>query len=144
MARYYYEARNKKGRAVTGEMSAVSEEELYQKLKTEGKYLIDARDMQESRSYHQLSPLMLSEFNRELSDMLGAGVPLVRCLTILSQEERQGDSDRCAEGCQTGGSSVRCHGAAEGSISCADDPYVPGCRERRKPGWYGNEAFSSL
>ena len=42
MARYYYEARNKKGRAVTGEMSAVSEEELYQKLKTEGKYLIDA------------------------------------------------------------------------------------------------------
>lgn len=94
MARYYYEARNKKGRAVTGEMSAVSEEELYQKLKTEGKYLIDARDMQESRSYHQLSPLMLSEFNRELSDMLGAGVPLVRCLTILSQEETRKKKDR--------------------------------------------------
>ena len=94
MARYYYEARNKKGRAVTGEMSAVSEEELYQKLKTEGKYLIDVRDMQESRSYHQLSPLMLSEFNRELSDMLGAGVPLVRCLTILSQEETRKKKDR--------------------------------------------------
>ena len=94
MARYYYEARNKKGRAVTGEMSAVSEEELYQKLKTEGKYLIDARDMQESRTYHQLSPLMLSEFNRELSDMLGAGVPLVRCLTILSQEETRKKKDR--------------------------------------------------
>ncbi len=94
MARYYYEARNKKGRAVTGEMSAVSEEELYQKLKTEGKYLIDARDMQESRTYHQLSHLMLSEFNRELSDMLGAGVPLVRCLTILSQEETRKKKDR--------------------------------------------------
>lgn len=94
MARYYYEARNKKGRAVTGEMSAVSEEELYQKLKTEGKYLIDARDMQESRTYHQLSPLMLSEFNRELSDMLGAGVPLVRCLMILSQEETRKKKDR--------------------------------------------------
>ena len=94
MARYYYEARNKKGRAVTGEMSAVSEEELYQKLKTEGKYLIDARDMQESRTYHQLSPLMLSELNRELSDMLGAGVPLVRCLTILSQEETRKKKDR--------------------------------------------------
>lgn len=94
MARYYYEARNKKGRAVTGEMSAVSEEELYQKLKTEGKYLIDARDMQESRTYHQLSPLILSEFNRELSDMLGAGVPLVRCLTILSQEETRKKKDR--------------------------------------------------
>lgn len=94
MAKYYYEARNQKGRAVTGEMSAASEEELYQKLKEEGKYLIDARDMQESRVYHQLAPLMLSEFNRELSDMLGAGVPLVRCLTILSQEETRKKKDR--------------------------------------------------
>ena len=94
MAKYYYEARNKKGRAVTGEMSASSEEELYQKLKEEGKYLIDARDIQESRTHHQLSPLMLSEFNRELSDMLGAGVPLVRCLTILSQEETRKKKDR--------------------------------------------------
>ena len=77
MARYYYEARNKKGRAVTGEMSAVSEEELYQKLKTEGKYLIDARDMQESRTYHQLSPLMLSEFNRdELRAMMVSSVSM--------------------------------------------------------------------
>lgn len=94
MAKYYYEARNIKGRAVTGEMSAANEEELYQKLKEEGKYLIHARDMQESRSYYPLSPQMLSEFNRELSDMLGAGVPLVRCLTILSQEETRKKKDR--------------------------------------------------
>ena len=37
---------------------------------------------------------MLSEFNRELGDMLGAGVTLVRALTILSREETRKKKER--------------------------------------------------
>ena len=94
MAKYLYQARDRKGRLETGTMTAVDEDDLYHKLKESGKYLIEAEDIMAGKTHHQLPPLMLSEFNRELGDMLGAGVTLVRALTILSQEETRKKRER--------------------------------------------------
>ena len=87
MAKYLYQARDKDGNLETGTMTAADEDELYRCLKEKGKFLIDTEDALEGKTHHQLPALMLSEFNRELGDMLGAGVTLVRALTILSREE---------------------------------------------------------
>lgn len=94
MAKYLYRARNRRGKLETGTMTAVDEDDLYRRLKEKDKYLIDAEDAFEGKVYHQLPPLMLSEFNRELGDMLSAGVTLVRALTILSQEETRKPKER--------------------------------------------------
>ena len=87
MAKYAYQARDEQGKLQMGTMTALDEDELYHRLKEKGMYLIDAEDVLEGTKHHQLPALMLSEFNRELGDMLGAGVTLVRAITILSQEE---------------------------------------------------------
>lgn len=94
MAKYLYQARDKDGKLETGTMTAVDEDELYRCLKEKGLYLVDEQDAMEGKVHHQLPALMLSEFNRELGDMLGAGVTLVHALTILSKEETMGKKDR--------------------------------------------------
>ena len=94
MAKYQYQARDKQGRLQTGTMTAMDEDELYHRLKEKELYLVEADDIMEGMRYRPLAPLMLSEFNRELGDMLGAGVTLVRALTILSQEETRKARER--------------------------------------------------
>ena len=94
MAKYQYEALDRNGKTVTGIMNAFDEDELYRRLKEEEKYLVNVDNNLEQQSMRQLSPLMLSEFNRELGDMLKAGVTLVRALTILSQEETRKAKER--------------------------------------------------
>lgn len=94
MAKFRYLARDKQGDTVSGIMHAVDEDELYRKLKEQDKYLIDTENGMEDSAIRQLPMLMLSEFNRELGDMLGAGVTLVRAFTILSQEETRKPKER--------------------------------------------------
>lgn len=94
MAKFRYLARDKQGNTISGMMSAADEDELYRKLKEEDKFLISTESGMEGLSTSQLPLLMLSEFNRELGDMLGAGVTLVRAFTILSQEETRKPKER--------------------------------------------------
>ncbi len=94
MAKYQYQARNKQGKIVDGIMSAFDEDDLYRRLKEEDKFLIQAVSDIEEQKMRQLPALMLSECNRELGDMLSAGVTLVKALTILSQEETRKSGER--------------------------------------------------
>lgn len=94
MAKFRYLARDKQGDTVSGIMHAVDEDELYRKLKEQDKFLIDTENGMEDSATRQLPLLMLSEFNRELGDMLGAGVTLVRAFTILAQEETRKPKER--------------------------------------------------
>ena len=94
MAKFRYLARDKHGDTISGIMHAVDEDDLYRKLKEQDKYLIDTENGMEDSATRQLPLLMLSEFNRELGDMLGAGVTLVRAFTILSQEETRKPKER--------------------------------------------------
>lgn len=94
MAKFRYLARDKQGDTISGIMHAADEDDLYRKLKEQDKYLIDTENGMEDLATRQLPMLMLSEFNRELGDMLGAGVTLVRAFTILSQEETRKPKER--------------------------------------------------
>lgn len=94
MAKYQYEALDKNGKLNSGIMNAFDEDELYRHLKEDGLYLVHVDDGTQDQRNRLLSPLMLSEFNREMGDMLHAGVTLVRALTILSQEETRTKRER--------------------------------------------------
>lgn len=96
MAKYQYTARDRQGKIVEGIMHASDEDDLYRRLKEEDKFLIDVSETIKDQNSRQLPTLMLSEFNRELGDMLSAGVTLVRALGILSQEETRKAKERAA------------------------------------------------
>lgn len=94
MAKYQYLARDRQGKVIEGIMHASDEDDLYRRLKEEDKFLVDASESIKEQNSRQLPALMLSEFNRELGDMLSAGVTLVRALGILSQEETRKVKER--------------------------------------------------
>lgn len=86
MALYKYKAKNEDGKPVSGLMEAGSEQEIYNRLRTEGLYLLEGKIAQKAEG-RKLKARVLSEFNRSLGMLLASGISLVRALSILSQEE---------------------------------------------------------
>ena len=92
---YRYRAQNSDGRIITGEMKANDEAELHSKLKNDGMLLVDSKEVQKSKAIHKkLKFDRVSDFARNLSKLLGAGVTLVRALRIISEDESIAEGER--------------------------------------------------
>lgn len=89
MARFRYVAKNMEGKTSRGILDAPGEKQLAQSLRESGLYLVDAKDLNEAGKTHRLSAKELSEFCRELSNLMASGVTLVRALDIVAGEEGQ-------------------------------------------------------
>ena len=87
MATYRYKAKDEQGKAFSGSMNAVSEQDLHEKLKNDGKYLIDAKEQKGKVRTKRLRSDKLSEFSRNLSKLIKAGITLVKALRIISEDE---------------------------------------------------------
>ena len=88
MANFRYKAQDEEGRIISGQAPAADENELHDKLKTDGLLLIDAREIiGTKRRFKRLKYDRLSDFSRNLSKLLAAGVTLVRALKIISDDE---------------------------------------------------------
>ena len=147
MAKFRYQARDKQGNIISGIQSAVDEDDLYRKLKEKDQFLVSTENETEGISNRQLPLLMLSEFNRELGDMLGAGVTLVRALTILSQEETRKPKERTI---LTAVLKLVRQGEAvsdameQQNLPALNDQYVPRCRDKRQAGRNSKKTCGSL
>ncbi len=87
MPYFRYQAVDEDGRPVKGEMRAADETELHRLLLEQELYLIRAKVVTKKRKGRPLKTRELSEFSRGLGTMIQAGIPLVRVLTILVEEE---------------------------------------------------------
>ena len=88
MANYRYKAQDNEGKIVNGQSSAANENELHEKLKADGLMLLDAKELVSGKRHlKRLKFDRLSDFSRNLSKLLGAGVTLVRALKIISDDE---------------------------------------------------------
>lgn len=87
MALFKYNAMDETGKHIKGRMEAGTEQDLGIRLKEEGKLLIFASEIQAGGSVKRLKDKMLADFCRQLGNLLGAGVSLVRAIVIISQEE---------------------------------------------------------
>ena len=94
MAEFRYTAKNMKGKTVRGKMEAVNEVTLQQALREQELFLIDAKNLTNSKEYKKLKSKQLASFCKELSTLLAAGVSLVRALDILSEQEGITDNER--------------------------------------------------
>lgn len=94
MPYYSYRAQNQKGKAFTGKLNADSEQDLHDKLKDDGSYLIDCKEIVTTKTFRPLKKKELSEYSRQVGTLLGSGVSLVRALRIITQDESITDSER--------------------------------------------------
>ncbi len=87
MARYEYTAKNLDGIQFKGVMEVPNEDELYNRLKMEDKFLIKSSVIEGKSKVRKIKANNLSEFCRELGMLLQSGISLVRALNIIVQEE---------------------------------------------------------
>lgn len=87
MEYYRYKAQDEKGKSKSGVMSAVDEFDLQAKLKGENMMLISYTIESKKVNHKKLKSNQVSEFCRNVGELLGAGVTLVRALRIISEDE---------------------------------------------------------
>lgn len=87
MANFRYVAKSMDGKVHRGQMEAAGEGALQQLLKEQGMYLIQAKDIAQTKKHKKLSARALSEFSKSMSTLLASGVSIVRALEIIADEE---------------------------------------------------------
>ena len=95
MANFRYKAQDETGKIVTGTTNAANENELHVKLKADNLLLVEVREITESKKRRRRMKYdRLSDFSRNLSKLLAAGVTLVRALKIISDDESIAPKER--------------------------------------------------
>ena len=94
MVYYKYQAQDENGKKITGTLPARDEQELHDKLKAEHKYLISAKAQDSAKKLKRIKSNALSEFSRNISELIASGVTLVKALKIISEDESMKAKDR--------------------------------------------------
>lgn len=87
MPNYKYKAQDAEGVMVSGVLIASDEQDLHDRLKQKQLMLIEAKDLAKTAHYKPLKAKALSEFARQIGTLMHAGIPLVRALQMLSEDE---------------------------------------------------------
>ncbi|HIW22101.1 MAG TPA: type II secretion system F family protein [Candidatus Dorea intestinavium] len=87
MAKFKYKATDKEGKKIKGIIEANSNTEVYEKLKAQNLFMLEAEETGERGSGKRLKAKELSEFSRQIGTLLAAGVSLVRALSIIANDE---------------------------------------------------------
>jgi type IV pilus assembly protein PilC len=84
---YKYKAKDENGKTVSGTAQANDEFDLHDRLKADNKYLIDSKEINTGKSIKRLKSNAISDFARNIGELVGAGVSLVKALRIISEDE---------------------------------------------------------
>lgn len=87
MINYRYTAKNEHGKQVSGNMQAQDEFDLHDKLKANNLYLISSKAQIDKVNNKRLKSSIVAEFSRNIGELLGAGVTLVKALRIIADDE---------------------------------------------------------
>lgn len=94
MGYYKYKAQDENGKKITGILPARDEMDLHEKLKADNKYLISSKKKNNAKNIKRIKTNALSEFARNISELIGSGVTLVKALRIISEDESIDSKDR--------------------------------------------------
>lgn len=87
MPNYRYKAQDAEGKTVTGVLLAADEQDLHDRLKQKKLMMLEAKDLTKTANYKPLKAKALAEYARQIGTLMRAGIPLVRCLQMLSEDE---------------------------------------------------------
>ena len=89
MATFKYTAKDMDAKKITGKMEANDRKELAAFLRSDGKFLIECKDVTNiEKNTYILKLKELSDFSRQLGTMIGSGVSLIRAISILVQRQK--------------------------------------------------------
>lgn len=94
MVNYKYRAQDENGKVISGTMQATDELDLHERLKQEKKYLIQAKAQADKNNMKRLKSNAISDFAKNIGELLGAGVTLVKALRIISEDESINPKER--------------------------------------------------
>lgn len=90
---YSYKVRDKDGKVITGTLEAETEEAVSQKLRQMGYFVVGIERQRESFAKKEISLFKpkikmkdVCVFTRQFATMINAGLPLVRCLSVLAEQ----------------------------------------------------------
>jgi type IV pilus assembly protein PilC len=90
---FTYRARDRQGKVITGTLEADSEAAVSQRLRQMGYFIIGITEERPSLTKKEIhifkprvKPKDLTVFTRQFATMINAGLPLVKCLSILSEQ----------------------------------------------------------
>lgn len=90
MATYKYVAKDINAKTIRDKMEARNRSELVDFLRAKNLYLIDCKELSEAeKTTYKFKLNELSEFNRQLSTMLGSGISLIRAMSILVKRDNK-------------------------------------------------------
>ena len=87
MPNFKYKAQDTDGNIVTGVLVAVDEQDLHVRLKQKKLMLIDSKNLTKTANYKSLKAKALAEYSRQIGTLMRSGIPLVRCLQMLTEDE---------------------------------------------------------
>lgn len=85
---YRYKAQNENGKIISGQLKAADEADLHAKLKEQNLMPVSCKELSKAKvASKRLKYDRVGDFARNLSELLAAGVTLVRALGIISEDE---------------------------------------------------------
>lgn len=94
MEYFKYRAQDENGKKIHGVLPARDEQDLHEKLKADNKFLIKAKVVNRTKHQKRIKSNALSEFSRNISELIGSGITLVKALKIISEDESLKAKDR--------------------------------------------------
>lgn len=90
MATYKYIAKDINAKKIMGKVEARSRKELVDFLREQGLFLIESKELtSQEKTAYKFKLNELSEFNRQISTMLGSGISLIRAMSILVKRDNK-------------------------------------------------------
>jgi len=110
MAKFNYRAMNSAGQAIRGEIDAASSEEAISRIRQKGEFPTEVKEkatrraprgapaaaggggprQMTGRSVRKVPTRLLVQFTRQLSTLIDAGLPVLRALRILEEQQKPG------------------------------------------------------
>ncbi|MDF2556415.1 MAG: pilC [Bacillales bacterium] len=87
MPKFEYKAVNNQNKKFTGTLDARDEQDLYRLLRLENLTLLKSKMIQEKIKTPKLKANEISEFSRQFADMIDAGIPIIRAISIMKDRE---------------------------------------------------------
>ncbi|MDD5089739.1 MAG: type II secretion system inner membrane protein GspF [Candidatus Wallbacteria bacterium] len=88
MGKFAYKARSRDGKTISGEMEADSKDLVVTRLREKGFFVTQCKEKTKEITLFQrkVKSYEVAVFARQFATMIGAGVPLVKCLGILHEQ----------------------------------------------------------
>lgn len=85
MPKFKYKAKNMNSKIVNGMADAIDESTLRKALREKDEFLLECREVDAEKKAYKMKNMELSDFSREIENMLASGITVIRALSIMME-----------------------------------------------------------